>query len=207
MGATTEMKTAFGASRYLLVALVACTALAVSAARTQAQIVNQAIGGVSVNAEGVVDVPSVEDEAALGQLRENALAAVPKNLEAWADLRAVSLKQIEAEIAQCIAEGKELPEAVRYLGGLQRVEYVFVYPEQNDVVLAGPAEGWRVDALGNVVGATTGRPVVLLEDLIVALRTRDVATTRSDLVLDRSHARGHAAVPSRVQQLARDGQS
>lgn len=168
------MKTAFAPSRELLMALLACLALVATSAPTHAQIVNQAIGGVSINADGVVDVPSVEDEAALGQLRENALAAVPKNLEAWTDLRAISLKQIEAEIARCLAEGKELPEAVKYLGGLQRVEYVLVYPEQNDVVLAGPAEGWRVDALGNVVGATTGRPVALLEDLIVALRTRAV---------------------------------
>jgi hypothetical protein len=169
------MKTTFGPSRNLLAALAACVAVALSALQTQAQIVNQAIGGVSVNADGVVDVPSVEDEAALGQLRESALAAVPQDLQKWADMRAVSLKQIEAEIARCAAEGKPLPEAVKYLGGLQRVEYVLVYPEQGDVVLAGPAEGWRVDALGNVVGATTGRPVALLEDLIVALRMRDVA--------------------------------
>lgn len=169
------MKTTFGPSRNLLVALVACVAAWLSAVQTHAQIVNQAIGGVSVNADGVVDVPSVEDEATLGKLRESALAAVPKDLQKWSDLRAVSLKQIEAEIARSLAEGKPLPEAVRYLGGLQRVEYVLVYPEQGDVVLAGPAEGWRVDALGNVVGATTGRPVALLEDLIVALRMRDVA--------------------------------
>jgi hypothetical protein len=175
LGAMTQMKTTFGSSRNLFVALVACVAFATTVPRIQAQIVQQAVGGIAVNADGVVDVPSVEDEAVLGQLRETALAAVPKKLEAWTDLRAVSLKQIEAEIARCLAEGKALPEAVRYLGGLQRVQYVLVYPEQNDIVLAGPAEGWRVDALGNVVGLTTGRPVALLEDLIVALRTRDVA--------------------------------
>ena len=169
------MKTAFGPSRYLLLTLVVGTVLAATAARTHAQIVQQAVGGIAVNADGVVDVPSVQDEAALGQLRDTALDAVPENLEAWSDRRAVSLKQIEAEIARCLAAGEELPEAVRYLGGLQRVEYVLVYPEQNDVVLAGPAEGWRVDALGNVVGLTTGRSVLLLEDLIVALRTRAVA--------------------------------
>ncbi|MDZ4656208.1 MAG: DUF1598 domain-containing protein [Bythopirellula sp.] len=167
------MNRAFSLSRNFLVAVAVCAALAISVTQTQAQIVQQAVGGVSVNADGVVDAPTVEDEAALAALRETALDAVPENLQAWSDRRAISLKQLEAQIAKHLAEGKELPEAVRYLGGMQRVEYVFVYPEHNDVVLAGPAEGWRVDALGNVVGATTGRPVLLLEDLIVALRTRD----------------------------------
>ena len=55
--------------------------------------------------------------------------------------------------------------------GLQRIEYVFVYPEQRDLVLVGPAEGWKMDARGAVVGLTTGRPVMLLDDLLVALRT------------------------------------
>ena len=160
-------------SRSFLVALVAVAALSMTTARSQAQIVQQAVGGVSVNADGVVEAPTVEDEQALAKLRDTALDAVPGNLQAFTDLRAVSLKQLESQIAEAVAAGEELPEVVRYLAGLQRVEYVFVYPEQNDVVIAGPAEGWRVDAMGNVVGATTGRPVLLLDDLIVALRTRD----------------------------------
>jgi len=52
---------------------------------------------------------------------------------------------------------------------------VLVYPEEHDVVLAGPGEGWKVDEEGNVVGVTTGRPVIRLEDLIVAFRTVDNA--------------------------------
>ncbi|QEG34085.1 DUF1598 domain-containing protein [Bythopirellula goksoeyrii] len=149
-------------------------AWSLATAELSAQFVQQAIGGIAVDAEGVVQAPTVEDEAALAKMRESALAEVPEDLQAFTDVRAVSLKQLEAEVAKHLAEGSELPESVRYLAGLQRVKYVFVYPEQNDVVIAGPAEGWRVDRLGNVVGATTGRPVLLLEDLVVALRTRDV---------------------------------
>jgi hypothetical protein len=166
------MNRAISFSSRFLIAFAMCAALTITS-RSHAQVVQQAVGGVSVNADGVVDAPTVEDEAALAALRDTALDAVPENLQAWSDLRAVSLKQLEAEIAKHLAEGKELPEAIRYLAGLQRVEYVFVYPEKNDVVIAGPAEGWRMDDLGNVVGATMGRPVLLLEDLIVALRTRD----------------------------------
>jgi hypothetical protein len=47
---------------------------------------------------------------------------------------------------------------------------VLIYPEQHDIVLAGPAEGWRVNSLGSLVGKASGRPVLLLDDLIVALR-------------------------------------
>jgi hypothetical protein len=88
-------------------------------------------------------------------------------------LRFVSLRQLEAQIAEAGAAGKPLPDAVRFLAGLQRVRYVLVYPERQDIVLAGPAEGWRVDTLGSVVGATSGRPVLTLDDLMVALRVAE----------------------------------
>jgi hypothetical protein len=70
---------------------------------------------------------------------------------------------------------------VRYLAGLQRVRYVLVYPEQQDIVLAGPAEGWKVDTHGSVVGATSGRPVLSLDDLMVALRVAE-ASNRSGII-------------------------
>src|SRR5690606_15728844 len=69
------------------------------------------------------------------------------------------------------------PEEVKYLAGLQRAQYVFIYPERNDIVIAGPAEGWKLDHLGNVVGLTTNRPVLLLDDLIVALRSGSTSRT------------------------------
>lgn len=154
------------------VCLIAATLLPlVLGSPARAQIVQRAVGGVAVDADGVVSAPTVEDESQLAQVRETALAEAPADLNLPTELRGVSLKQLEATIAKCRAEGTPLPEEVQFLAGLQRIEYVLVYPEQHDIVLAGPAEGWRMDVLGNVVGATTGRPVVLLDDLIVALRT------------------------------------
>jgi len=35
------------------------------------------------------------------------------------------------------------------LAGLQRIEYVFLAPDSKDIVLAGPAEGWRVNEQGD----------------------------------------------------------
>ena len=45
-----------------------------------------------------------------------------------------------------------------------------VYPEERDIVLVGPAEGWALDPRGYFVGAKSGRPMLLLDDLLVALR-------------------------------------
>ena len=55
------------------------------------------------------------------------------------------------------------------LAGLQRVRYVFLYPESGDVVLAGPAGGWMESPSG-LVSTQSGAPVVLLADLLVILR-------------------------------------
>lgn len=143
--------------------------------QSSAQIVRQAVGGVAIDADGVVSVQTEDDTQSLREMRRTAGEQAPADLEAWTELRAVSLKQLEAKIAECAAAGEPLPDAVKYLAGLQRVQYVFIYPERNDIVLAGPAEGWDMDALGNIVGATTRRPVLLLDDLMVALRTREAS--------------------------------
>jgi hypothetical protein len=56
------------------------------------------------------------------------------------------------------------------LAGLTRLQYVFYLPETNDIVIAGPAEGWASDLSGRKRGIESGRPVVELRDLVVALR-------------------------------------
>lgn len=131
----------------------------------------RAVGGVAIDPQGVVEAPTVEDTQTLAALRKQTQLNVPAALTKFTELRAVSLKQLEATIAHCRVEDRTLPEEVSYLAGLQRVRYVFVYPDQHDVVLVGPAEGWKIDGLGNVVGQTTNRPVLLLDDLLVALRS------------------------------------
>ena len=91
------------------------------------------------------------------------------------EMRKISLRRVEAALEECAKNNKPIPDAIKYLAGLQRIHYVFVYPEQKDIVLVGPGEGWKVDAKGTVVGIATGRPVMLLDDLLVALRTAQAA--------------------------------
>jgi hypothetical protein len=130
------------------------------------------VGGMLIAAGGVLENVEVDALDALRQERARALEPAPAELNAPAALRKVSLRRLEAAIAAHLKNGRgPLPDEIRYLGGLQRIRYLFVYPEQGDLVLAGPGEGWQVNQEGAVVGVQSGRPVLQLEDLLVALRT------------------------------------
>jgi hypothetical protein len=160
--------------RYSLATLAFAAVCLASASLTlagQAFFQQRAVGGVSIDPDGVLNAVTTQDERDLEALRERTPLNVPAGLDEYTDLRAVSLKQIEATIARCRAENKPIPEEVDYLAGLLRVKYVFVYPDRQDIVIAGPAEGWKMDQLGNVVGRTTNRPVLKLDDLMLALRS------------------------------------
>lgn len=133
----------------------------------------QAVGGISISPQGVL-ANAERDENGLRQFWLDNLKPVPGDLNQATKLRKISLRGL-AEVVGKLADQPQMPDEVRFLAGLQRVEYVLVYPEQNDIVLVGYGEGWKVDNRGNVVGATTGRPVMQLDDLLVALRTADAA--------------------------------
>jgi len=135
----------------------------------------QAVGGVYVDARGVVNNVERDGFNKLREMKLSQMQRVDGDLAQPAELRKVSLRQMQAAIAEASAAGKEIPDEVRYLAGIQRIQYVFVYPEKNDIVLAGYGEGWQVDDRGNIVGKTTGRAVLDLDDLLVALRTAESA--------------------------------
>ena len=87
------------------------------------------------------------------------------------DLRMVSLTRLEKAVSQRLADGQSVPETMAQLAGLSQVKYVFVYPEANEIVLAGPAEGWQYNAQGQPVALSNGRPTLQLDDLVTVLRT------------------------------------
>lgn len=131
----------------------------------------QAVGGISVNADGLLDSARLDDMGTLSKLRGQAMRTIPEGMKATTAERKISLRQLEDALADCVKNNKPIPDEIKYLAGLQRINYVFVYPEQNDIVLVGVGEAWKVDAKGNVVGVQSGRPVMMLDDLLVALRT------------------------------------
>ncbi|MCA9131953.1 MAG: DUF1598 domain-containing protein [Planctomycetales bacterium] len=137
------------------------------------------VGGVSIDADGAVRNASLQEREGWLQDLRQAVQPASGELAGRTELRMISLSKLQAEIERAMAADKPLADEVRYLAGLQRVEYIFAYPEANDIVLAGPAEGWVVRQDATVVGETSGRPVLQLEDLLTALRTTEAARERA----------------------------
>ena len=151
-----------------LFALVA-TPIAATAQNTTVQLPQF---GIAIDADGVLSLKVFRDPRGALTAKRVAAArdALAGDLFAPAKMRMVSLVRLERAIKKKLDAGDQPDDVMRHLAGLQRVQYVFFYPERRDIVIAGPAEGWINDLSGRAVGVTTGRPVLLLEDLMVALR-------------------------------------
>jgi hypothetical protein len=113
----------------------------------------------------------------LDRLREQAEEALVLGDQGIADsarraspLRKVSLPRLERAVQLRLAAGRSLSEEMRLLAGLQKIQYVLLYPDTGDLVLAGPAGDWQHDREGRIVGVDSGRPVLQLDDLVVILR-------------------------------------
>ncbi|AMV22742.1 DUF1598 domain-containing protein [Planctomyces sp. SH-PL14] len=129
--------------------------------------------GVRVDPQGILSRVSREEKSgrleALGiRARE---ADLNPDIAAVSKLRMVSLTRLEKEVARSIEAGEPVVESMRQLAGLSEIQYVFVYPEAGEVVLAGPAEGWRYNESGMPVGTGSGKPTLQLDDLVTVLRT------------------------------------
>ena len=115
------------------------------------------VGGVLVDSDGVVRSVTKDDRAGLlRELREQIIQPSGK-IAAATQMRMISLAKLQPEIKKALSSGENVSDEIRFLAGLQRVEFVFVYPERQDIVLAGPAEGWKVRDDGSVVGTRIAR--------------------------------------------------
>lgn len=132
--------------------------------------------GISIDADGTLAAKTFTEVD--GKLLRERLAAAKaaKAGEIWGSskLRKVSLVKLEAAVRAELAAGRRPDDVLRCLAGLTRLQYVFCYPPAGglpgDVVIAGPAEPFAFDAAGRAVGLKSGRPVLQLDDLAVALR-------------------------------------
>lgn len=170
-------------------------------ATSQAQVVQQAIGGVLIDAHGVLIHPTQLDRQRFVEHMQQNLAVVPADLHDKTEMRKISLKGLCERLA-ALGKGEPIPDEIKYLGGLQRAAYIFVYPEQHDIVLAGPGEAWQVSPTGAVVGATTGKPVILLDDLIVALKASSSAREGISCSIDPT-AEGRQSLRAYYKQFKR----
>lgn len=140
--------------------------------------------GVHVDAAGLLK-RTAASKGESGSLLAARLAALRasngREVRAESELRKVSLTRLERELDRRMAEGLGPNDAMQHLAGLRRIQYLFVYPETGDIVIAGPAGDWTTDAEGRAVAVEraadgespakeTTTPVMHLDDLLVLLR-------------------------------------
>jgi len=140
---------------------------------TTTTVTTQQVAGVIVDADGVLKMHKFADPG--GRLTRTRIASSRARLDpkiaSRSKLRKISLNRMEQAAVERMERGEPLADDMLYLAGMTRLQYVFFYPETNDIVIAGPAEGWATDLSGRVRGYETGRPVIELQDLVVALRS------------------------------------
>ena len=128
--------------------------------------------GVRVEPSGVLRTQTSEEQS--GRLNDLGIrvreALLNDEIAQVSGLRVISLPRLEAAVARRLEQGKEPTLSMRLLGGLTEIKHVFVYPEDREIVIAGPAEGWKYNKSGLAVGTESGRPVLQLDDLVTVLR-------------------------------------
>jgi hypothetical protein len=129
--------------------------------------------GVRVDPNGMLHRLTKEEETnRLKQLGNQArVADVNEDMAQASPLRLVSLTRLEREVARRLEQGQPVVSTMKHLAGLSAVQYVFVYPDSGEIVIGGPAEGWRFDERGLPRGIESGRPTLQLDDLVTVLRT------------------------------------
>lgn len=126
--------------------------------------------GVLVDDRGVM-ARVATDGGRMAALRRAVLAAGSnRDPRVATKLRKVSLPRLETAVQMRYAQGQGASDVMRNLAGLQRIQYIFVYEDTGDIVLAGPAGDWSPNAEGRQVSVESGAPVVQLDDLVVVLR-------------------------------------
>jgi hypothetical protein len=118
---------------------------------------------------GTVRVPDPTGSLTRQRLQE-AKSALNADIAKTSALRKVSLTRLERALAGQLEKNRKPTDEMLRLAGLTRIKYVFFYPDSGDIVVAGPAEGWFQDLTGRFIGMVTNRPVLELQDLVVALR-------------------------------------
>jgi len=137
--------------------------------------------GIDVDANGIVLPLSQEKSEAIGTMMANVLEPLPESLDKKVALRKISLKKLDAQVKEIVNQYDVLPDTIRYLGGLTSIDYIVVVPDENDLLLIGPAEGWKSDLTGNIVGKQSGQPVLVLEDFLTILRVLSRSGTSRDI--------------------------
>jgi len=127
--------------------------------------------GVYIDPQGTLQRLEFDQaDARLTRLRAGRVRRLGGDAARSSALRMVSLPRLEKQLQLCAVANRGTTETMEMLAGLRRIEYVFVYPDTGDLVLAGPAGDWQQADENRIVSTETGEPIVRLDDLVVVLR-------------------------------------
>lgn len=121
---------------------------------------NITVQGVFIDAGGVL-----RSRSKVSRLRR------PAPLADGAKQIAVSLPRLFSALRSNVESGTPIPDELRWLDGLVRIDHILVDQKRKELAIVGPAEPVDSTSRFRPVGRVTGRPVLQLDDLIVALRT------------------------------------
>lgn len=112
----------------------------------------QAVGGISIDAQGIVGNLDPHAREELSRARKELLKGTPAEGFAASKLRKISLSGLVTAVQKATLQGEPLSADVLFLSGLTGIRYLFLDSENKDIVLVGPAEAIAVNPLGDMVG-------------------------------------------------------
>lgn len=135
-------------------------------------------GGILVHPNGFLDQSLNTQPITTSQrkqLKQAAAKLLPEDLNTPSSLRCLSLRQLEQALAAAgTTDHSALPPELQFPGGLTRIDFVMLTDSGDDLLIAGPAEGFAPIRGGRMVGTNSGRPVLCLQDLLIALQDTDI---------------------------------
>jgi hypothetical protein len=135
----------------------------------------RSVGGVMIDGAGIVRTATIAEQEDLAEFVRQGLDPLDGEVGEATEMRMISLKGLQRAITQASQAGDLVPDEVEFLAGLQRIEYVFVDQDNQDIIIAGPAEPWVLRDDGFVVGSISGGSTMRLADLAVAFRSVEMA--------------------------------
>ena len=167
--------------------------------------------GVYVDSSGLMRrAKAATGGSDLAELRDRAQQADANRDERRESvLRKVSLTRLERHAQDAWARGQSPTQAMKNLAGLHKIQYVFLYPESRDIVIAGPAGAWAPDREGRPCHVASGEPVLQLDDFVVVLRnarqqggrfTCSITPRRENLAATQAYLNESAKTPLKAGQ-------
>jgi len=151
------------------------------AGRIGRQSANRADGPVRADGSGatpqriVVDARRVrpmfqQDNSAARQTTPPGMAGDHSRKNSMIIVRSAKSRCCSSSRFEAFARDKQhVSSEMQFLAGLQRIDYVFVYPTEK-TSSCGPAEGYVIDSAGRAIGKLDRAPALRLDDLMWRLR-------------------------------------